>query len=114
MMLNSGSLGADARTTTWTGVVESPAAVTAKFREMGDTVSRLDRYEPDLGLVLSGDLRDTTTPLAMAQLVRRITTGTVLRPDSRQRLLQWMENTKTGERRLRAGLPADWRAHIAA
>jgi beta-lactamase class A len=87
-----------------------PAAVTAKFREMGDEVTRLDRYEPDLGLVLSGDLRDTTSPLAMAQLVRRITTGTVLQPASRQRLLQWMENTRTGSRRLRAGLPADWRS----
>jgi beta-lactamase class A len=87
-----------------------PAAVTAKFREMGDTVTRLDRYEPDLGLVLSGDLRDTTTPVAMAQLVRRITTGTLLQPDSRQRLLRWMENTSTGTRRLRAGLPAEWRS----
>lgn len=87
-----------------------PAAVTAKFREMGDTVTRLDRYEPDLGLVLSGDLRDTTTPVAMAQLVRRITTGTLLQPDSRERLLRWMENTSTGTRRLRAGLPADWRS----
>jgi beta-lactamase class A len=48
-----------------------PAAVTAKFREMGDSVTRLDRYEPDLGLVLSADVRDTTTPLAYAQLVRR-------------------------------------------
>jgi beta-lactamase class A len=87
-----------------------PAAVTAKFREMGDKVSRLDRYEPDLGLVLSADLRDTTSPLAMAQLVRRVVTGKVLRPDSRQRLLQWMVNTSTGVRRLRAGLPADWRS----
>lgn len=87
-----------------------PASVTTKFREMGDTVSRLDRYEPDLGLVLSGDLRDTTSPLAMAQLVRRITTGSLLQPDSRQRLLQWMENTTTGTRRLRAGLPQDWRS----
>jgi beta-lactamase class A len=87
-----------------------PAAVTAKFREMGDEVSRLDRYEPDLGLVLSGDLRDTTSPVAMAQLVRRATTGGLLRPDSRQRLLQWMENTRTGPRRLRAGLPTEWRS----
>lgn len=53
-----------------------PVALTARFREMGDTVTRLDRYEPDLGLVRSGDLRDTTSPLAMAQLVRRTTTGT--------------------------------------
>jgi beta-lactamase class A len=86
-----------------------PAAVTAKFREMGDTVSRLDRYEPDLGLVLSADHRDTTTPLAYAQLVRRITTGNVLKRESRDRLLGWMQNTKTGVRRLRAGIPADWR-----
>jgi beta-lactamase class A len=87
-----------------------PAAVTVKFREMGDAVSRLDRYEPDLGMVLSGDLRDTTSPFAMAQLVRRITTGGLLQPESRQRLLKWMENTSTGAGRLRAGIPAEWRS----
>jgi beta-lactamase class A len=86
-----------------------PAAVTAKLRDMGDTVTRLDRYEPDLGLVLSGDLRDTTTPLAMAQLVRQITTGDLLQSGSRERLLLWMQNTTTGPHRLRAGLPSDWR-----
>ena len=86
-----------------------PAAVTAKFREMGDPVSRLDRYEPELGLVLSADMRDTTTPQAMANLVRDITTGDLLKPDSRDRLLGWMENTRTGSNRLRAGLPRDWR-----
>jgi beta-lactamase class A len=87
-----------------------PAAVTAKFREMGDPVTRLDRYEPDLGLVLSADLRDTTSPLAMAQLVGRITTGDLLQSSSRERLLQWMQNTDTGSYRLRAGLPAEWRS----
>ena len=86
-----------------------PAAVTAKFREMGDPVSRLDRYEPELGLVLSADMRDTTTPQAMANLVRDITTGDLLKPESRDRLLGWMENTKTGSKRLRDGLPPDWR-----
>jgi beta-lactamase class A len=86
-----------------------PAAVTAKFRDMGDSVTRLDRYEPELGLVLSADLRDTTSPLAMAQLVARITTGDLLKPESRERLLLWMQNTATGPHRLRAGLPAEWR-----
>lgn len=86
-----------------------PAALTARIREMGDTVTRLDRYEPELGLVLSADLRDTTSPLAMAQLVGRITTGDILQRGSRARLLQWMENTNTGPGRLRAGLPAAWR-----
>lgn len=86
-----------------------PAGLTAKLRDMGDGVTRLDRYEPDLGLVLSGDLRDTTSPLTMAQLVRRILTGKLLSEGSRQRLLQWMQNTQTGPRRLRAGLPSEWR-----
>jgi beta-lactamase class A len=85
-------------------------AVTAKFREMGDSVTRLDRYEPDLGLVLSADLRDTTSPQAMAGLVQRLTTGDVLEYGSRERLLQWMQNTDTGAHRLRAGLPAGWRS----
>ena len=62
-------------------------------------------YEPDLGLVLSADLRDTTSPLAMAQLVRRITTGDLLKGGSREHLLLWMQNTGTGPHRLRAGLP---------
>ncbi|MFN7176087.1 MAG: class A beta-lactamase [Thermaurantiacus sp.] len=87
-----------------------PAGVTAKFREMGDPVTRLDRYEPMLGMVLSADLRDTTTPAAMAQLVRRLTTGDLLAPDTRQKLLQWMIDTGTGAKRIRAGLPAGWRA----
>ncbi|SDD70002.1 class A beta-lactamase [Aquimonas voraii] len=85
-----------------------PAGVTARIRDMGDSVTRLDRYEPDLGLVLSADLRDTTTPVAMAQLVQRITTGDLLQPDSRDQLLGWMRNTRTGLYRLRAGLPEDW------
>ena len=86
-----------------------PQAVTARFRDMGDAITRLDRYEPDLGLVLSGDLRDTTSPQAMAHLVRRILTGGLLSAPSTQRLLQWMQDTQTGSRRLRAGLPAAWR-----
>lgn len=87
-----------------------PAALTDKFREMGDPVSRLDRYEPRLGMVLSGDLRDTTSPFAMAELVRQLTTGPLLSDASRATLLEWMVNTQTGARRLRAGLPAGWRA----
>lgn len=67
-----------------------PAAATAKFREMGDTLTRLDRHEPDLGLVLSADLRDTTSPLAMAPLVRRITSGLLPDAQGRNRALQTM------------------------
>ena len=85
-----------------------PAAVTRKFREMGDPVSRLDRYEPNLGMVLSGDLRDTTSPRAMARTVQRLVTGDLLSQSSRERLLGWMRATGTGPKRLRAGLPTEW------
>lgn len=87
-----------------------PAAVTAKLREMGDTETRLDRYEPGLGMVLSADKRDTTTPLSMARLVARLTTGDLLTAKSRALLIQWMVDTVTGSDRLRAGLPRQWRS----
>ena len=85
-----------------------PSAVTTKFREMGDTVSRLDHYEPDMAFVLSADTRNTPTPLAYANLVKRILTGNILQETSRQRLVEWTQSTKTGARRLRAGLPSEW------
>ena len=86
-----------------------PAAVTSTLREMGDTVTRVDRYELDMNMVLSADIRDTTSPFAFAELVRRLTTGDVLGRASRDLLVGWMLNTRTGAARLRAGLPAGWR-----
>ena len=76
---------------------------------MGDRVARLDRYEPDLGPMLCADLGDATPPEAMADPDRGITTGDLLLPASRDRLLQWMRATRTGAHRLRAapaGTPA--------
>ena len=86
-----------------------PAGVTAKYRDMGDPTSRLDRYEPRLGMVLSADLRDTTSPHAMGSLVQRLTTGELLSMASRTLLIDWMLGTETGANRLRAGLPSGWR-----
>ncbi len=85
-----------------------PDSVTALFRQMGDRETRLDRYEPMMNLVLSADLRDTTTPAAMAQLVANLTTGSLLSAENRQTLIQWMIDTRTGLRRIRAGLPQGW------
>ncbi len=87
-----------------------PHGFTERLRAMGDSVSRLDRYEPMANFVLSADLRDTTTPLAMAQTIARITTGNLLKSESRAMLFSWMEETRTGAKRIRAGLPATWRS----
>jgi beta-lactamase class A len=90
--------------------IGGPAALTAFFREAGDPTSRLDHYEPELNYSHGTDIRDTTTPAAMAVLLSGIFTGSLLKPASRDRLIAWTIATKTGTHRIRAGLPSDWRA----
>ena len=85
-----------------------PAALTAKLREMGDPTTRLDRWEPMMNRVPPGEVRDTSTPRALAAIVARIFGDKLLSPASRQRLREWTIATTTGARRLRAGLPRDW------
>ncbi len=89
--------------------IGGPPALTAWLRVHGDGVTRLDRGEPALNYVPVGDPRDTTTPAAMADDLRRILFGDVLSHASRQRLMEWMLDCKTGETRLKAGLPPGWR-----
>ena len=79
-----------------------PAGFTTRLRKMGDRVTRLDRTEPAMNHVMPGDERDTTTPRAMAQTVAGLT--------GMERLMQWMVETETGKKRIRAGLPAGWKA----
>jgi beta-lactamase class A len=87
-----------------------PAAFTGLLRSIGDQATRLDRFEPALNLVRPGEVHDTTTPQAMALTLAKFLTGDLLTPASRERLIAWMVATKTGARRIRAGLPATWRA----
>ena len=86
-----------------------PPALTAFWRSIGDTVSRLDHNEPELNRTPPGDPRDTTTPAATAGNLHKLILGTALSPASREHLTNWMLGCKTGDKRLRAGLPKDWR-----
>lgn len=87
-----------------------PAELTKIFRDWGDTVTRFDRYEPEMNNVPAGEVRDTTTPQAFAQVTAKLLTTDLLSPQSRDRLIQWMIDTKTGSERIRKGLPPSWRA----
>jgi beta-lactamase class A len=86
-----------------------PSAVTAFWRSIGDTESRLDHNEPELNRTPPGAPHDTTTPVAMAGNLRKLILGQALSPASREHLTGWMLGCKTGDNRLRAGLPKDWR-----
>ena len=86
-----------------------PQGLTAYARSLGDTVTRLDRIEPDLNEAVPGDPRDTTTPAAMLSNLHALALGSVLSPRSRDQLTAWLNGNKTGDTRLRANLPNGWR-----
>ena len=86
-----------------------PAALTAFWRASDDSISRLDHNEPELNRTPLGGLEDTTTPAAMADNLQRFVLGDVLTPASRAQLTDWLVNCQTGAKRLRGGLPGDWR-----
>ncbi len=86
-----------------------PKGLTEYLRSLGDEASRLDRREPELNEARPGDPRDTTTPVAMAGVLRQTVLGAALSPASRQQLTAWLVANKTGDKRLRAGVPKGWR-----
>ncbi len=88
--------------------IGGPAALTAFWRDIGDAVSRLDHTEPVLNRTPLGEPQDTTTPAAMAGTLRRLVLGSVLSGPSRAMLTAWMVGCRTGDNRLRAGLPKTW------
>jgi beta-lactamase class A len=91
------------------GAIGGPGGVTQFARLLGDGMTRLDRRETALNEALPGDPRDTTTPLEMVRDMRKLMFGHVLSAGSRDQLTNWMLGCKTGDARLRAGVPKDWR-----
>uniref|UniRef100_UPI0028B089C2 class A beta-lactamase n=1 Tax=Diaphorobacter nitroreducens TaxID=164759 RepID=UPI0028B089C2 len=85
------------------------AGLTAWLRTLGDAHTRLDRIEPALNDVPAGELRDTTTPRAMVHTVQKLVLGDALSGEARARLQGWLLGNLTGDKRLRAGMPAGWR-----
>jgi len=86
-----------------------PAALTKYMRSLGDNVTRLDRRETALNEAVPGDPRDTTSPVAMLETLRKIVLGNALSDGSRDQLTAWLVANKTGGKRLRAGLPEGWK-----
>lgn len=88
--------------------IGGPQAVTAFARSIGDQDTRLDRNEPELNSAIPGDPRDTTTPQAIGEDMPRLLSGNALGAASQQMLENWMVASKTGLKRVRAGLPNGW------
>lgn len=90
-------------------LVGGPAGLTGFARRIGDDSFRLDRFETALSEGAPDDPRDTTTPAAMLADMKRLLFGPVLGADDRARLAAWLAGCRTGDNKIRAGLPGDWR-----
>lgn len=86
-----------------------PAGVTAFARSIDDEVFRLDRRETELNEAKPGDPRDTTSPAAMAKSLAALVQEDALSESSRRQLTEWLVANRTGDAKLRAGLPKTWR-----
>ncbi|QIQ06620.1 class A beta-lactamase [Streptomyces liangshanensis] len=85
-----------------------PSSVTRFCRSVGDFVTRLDRWEPDLNSAEPDRTTDTTSPYAVGRTNARLILGDALDPADRDRLAGWLLANTTGGKRLRAGVPGDW------
>ena len=90
------------------GLIGGPGAITRLARDLGDPVTALTRWEPDLNQWVPGATRDTTTPRAQGGNYAALLLGRALAPSDRRRLYDWMAASTTGEKALRAGLLPGW------
>ncbi|MEA3068478.1 MAG: beta-lactamase class [Sphingomonadales bacterium] len=84
-----------------------PGAVHDWLRDNGVSGVRVDRTIAEL-LHSKRDLwdrRDSSTPVAMVELLRRIYTADLIKPESRNYLLDLMSRCETGKNRMKALLP---------
>lgn len=88
---------------------DTPAGLTAWLRQQGDEVTRLDRWELELNENAPGDVRDTSTPRALAKTLQRLLLGDGLSRANQARLWADLQASQTGLKRLRAGAPEGWR-----
>jgi beta-lactamase class A len=86
-----------------------PTALQGFIRSLGDSTTNCSRVEPALNSAIPGDVRDTTTPNAWAEDLRRVALGEVLPEPKRAILVDWLVHNLTGSSLIRASVPAAWK-----
>lgn len=85
-----------------------PDGLERDVRALGDRVTEMDRIEDALSEGAPGDVRDTSTPWAIATDLRKYVLDDVLPTEDRTLLTDWLRNNMTGNATIRAGVPAGW------
>lgn len=75
---------------------------------INDTSFHLDRMEPYLNTSIPDDIRDTTTPKAMASTLQKLILGNVLNSNSKNLLLDMLKHNTTGATKVRSIIPENW------
>ncbi len=82
--------------------------VTRFARFMGDNHFRLDHSEPNMNSDPNNP-QDTGTPADMAKDLQKLMLTAFLAPAQQKQLIRWMRNNRTGDKRIRAGVPKGWK-----
>ncbi|MFF1722248.1 class A beta-lactamase [Streptomyces sviceus] len=85
-----------------------PTAITRFARSLGDRVTRLDRWEPELNTAEPWRRTDTTSPYAIGRTYGRLVLGDALNRRDRRLLTHWLLSNTTSVNRFHAGLPKTW------
>ncbi|CAH1044894.1 Class A beta-lactamase (EC [Halomonas sp. TD01] len=88
--------------------IGGPQAVTEFVRELGDSVTRLDRWETELNEATPHDERDTSTPNAMVSNLEKLVVGNALSPQSKNQLREWLVNNEVADGLFRSHMPDEW------
>lgn len=86
--------------------LDGPKGYEQKLRHLGDHVTDSTRYETDLNEALPGDIRDTSTPKAIAKNLREIALGEQLSKDKQNFYKDILLANTTGKNLISAGVPA--------
>ena len=85
-----------------------PSGFERSLRKIGDTVTEVNRYEPDLNDFTPGDSRDTSTPKALATNLKKVALNGFLSDDKQAIFFDWIKGNATGDTLIRAGAPKDF------
>ncbi|QRL05324.1 class A beta-lactamase [Vreelandella venusta] len=88
--------------------IGGPQAVTEFVRALGDSVTRLDRWETELNEAAPHDERDTSTPNAMVSNLEKLVVGNALSPQSKNQLREWLINNEVADGLFRSQIPDEW------
>nr|WP_245542497.1 class A beta-lactamase [Siminovitchia fordii] len=85
-----------------------PKGFEQALREIGDNVTKADRFEPDLNNFTPEDTRDTSTPRALATSLQAFAVSDLLTDDKQELFTDWLKGNATGDTLIRAGAPEGW------